>query len=284
MLYLDNFTFPDHEQEVSFFMSIKRTCYTSYYPFQILSQKELRRLDCEPITILYGGNGSGKTTVLNIIAEKLKLKREAAFNHSSFFEEYVSMCSAECQEEPPKDSRIITSDDVFDFMLNIRTLNEGIDTKRDVLFDEYLESKYSEFTFQSLADYDQLKRVNLAKSKSQSKFVKKLLMNNIRERSNGESAFMYFTDRIKENALYLLDEPENSLSAKRQLELVNFLEDSARFFNCQFVISTHSPFLLSLKGAKIYDMDEIPVTIKPWTKLETIQVFYNFFKEHEKEF
>lgn len=284
MLYLDNFTFPDHEQEVSFFMSIKRTCYTSYYPFQILSQKELRRLDCEPITILYGGNGSGKTTVLNIIAEKLKLKREAAFNHSSFFEEYVSMCSAECQEEPPKDSRIITSDDVFDFMLNIRTLNEGIDTKRDVLFDEYLESKYSEFTFQSLADYDQLKRVNLAKSKSQSKFVKKLLMNNIRERSNGESAFMYFTDRIKENALYLLDEPENSLSAKRQLELVNFLEDSARFFNCQFVISTHSPFLLSLKGAKIYDMDEIPVTIKSWTKLETIQVFYNFFKEHEKEF
>ncbi|MBE6033895.1 MAG: ATP-binding cassette domain-containing protein [Clostridiales bacterium] len=284
MLYLDNFTFPDHEQEVSFFMSIKRTCYTSYYPFQILSQKELRRLDCEPITILYGGNGSGKTTVLNIIAEKLKLKREAAFNHSSFFEEYVSMCSAEFQEEPPKDSRIITSDDVFDFMLNIRTLNEGIDTKRDVLFDEYLESKYSEFTFQSLADYDQLKRVNLAKSKSQSKFVKKLLMNNIRERSNGESAFMYFTDRIKENALYLLDEPENSLSAKRQLELVNFLEDSARFFNCQFVISTHSPFLLSLKGAKIYDMDEIPVTIKSWTKLETIQVFYNFFKEHEKEF
>mgnify|MGYP006990124335 CR=1 FL=1 len=37
-------------------------------------------------------------------------------------------------------------------------------------------------------------------------------MDNVREHSNGESAFLYFTDKIKENGLYLLDEPENSLS------------------------------------------------------------------------
>ncbi len=33
----------------------------------------------------------------------------------------------------PENSRIITSDDVFDYMLNIRTFNEGIDQKREEL-------------------------------------------------------------------------------------------------------------------------------------------------------
>ena len=63
------------------------------------------------------------------------------------------------------------------------------------------------------------------------------MMDNVREYSNGESAFHYFAEKIGENALFLLDEPENSLSPERQQELVRFLEDSARFFGCQFVIS-----------------------------------------------
>ncbi|MFA5636465.1 MAG: ATP-binding protein, partial [Anaerovoracaceae bacterium] len=64
-MYLDVFTFPDSEREFGFFMGVKRTCYDSFYPFQILSGCGLERIDFEPITILYGGNGSGKTTALN---------------------------------------------------------------------------------------------------------------------------------------------------------------------------------------------------------------------------
>ena len=88
----------------------------------------------------------------------------------------------------------------------------------------------------------------------------------------------------KENSLYLLDEPENSLSPVRQQELVRFIEDSVRFYGCQFVISTHSPFVLSMKGAKIYDLDEDPVDVKHWTELENIKAYYKFFKKHEHEF
>ena len=47
----------------------------------------------------------------------------------------------------------------------------------------------------------------------------------------------YYTERITENALYLIDEPENSLSAVFQQELAAFLADSARFFGCQLVIA-----------------------------------------------
>jgi len=136
----------------------------------------------------------------------------------------------------------------------------------------------------SIADYEQLKKINAARSKTQSRFVRNQLIDNVREYSNGESAFLYFTEKIEENGLYLLDEPENSLSPERQMELAKFIEDSARFFGCQFIISTHSPFLLAIHGAKIYDLDENPVDVKRWTDLKNMRIYYEFFKKHEKEF
>lgn len=283
-MYVSQFTFPDAEQEFDFFLSIQRKCYDSFYPFQILSKNQLRVLDFEPITILYGGNGSGKTTALNIIAEKLNLGRDALFNRSVFFEDYIRMCNYETEESVPRQSRIITSDDVFDYMLNLRMINDGISTKREELFDDYLDAKYSNFQMKSLDDYEQLKKVNLARRKTQSKFVRANLMGDVREHSNGESAFIYFAEKIKDGGLYLLDEPENSLSPEKQQELLRFLEDSVRFFGCQFVIATHSPFLLSLKGAKIYDLDENPVDVKKWTNLANVRAYYEFFKKHEHEF
>ncbi len=284
MIYLQSVTFPSADMEFDFFLSIKRTCYDSFYPFKILSKSDLDRLDFEPVTILYGGNGSGKSTALNVIAEKTGINRDSIYNKSNFFPDYVKLCNMNTEEDIPEKSRIITSDDVFDYMLNIRNLNEGIDAKREELFDEYLDAKYSQFQMKSLADYEQLKKVNNARRKTQSRFVRSELIDNVREYSNGESAFLYFTEKIGEGGLYLLDEPENSLSPKRQMELVDFLEESARFYSCQFIISTHSPFLLAMRGAKIYNLDENPVTVKRWTDLENVRTYYDFFKAHDKEF
>ena len=258
--------------------------YDTFYPFQVLSKHGLTRLDFEPVTILYGGNGSGKTTALNVIAEKLALDRDTLYNRSNFFEDYTGMCDYEEELPVPKESRIITSDDVFDFMLNLRSINDGINLKREQLFADYLEDKYSHFQMKSLEDYERLKKVNMAKRKTQSRYVRENLMDNVREHSNGESAFIYFSEKINENGLYLLDEPENSLSPERQQELLRFLQDSARFFGCQFIIATHSPFLLSMNGAKIYDMDEEPVDVKRWTELDNVRAYYDFFKKHEHEF
>ncbi len=279
MVYLSTFKFPHVELEYDFIMGQKRTCYDTYYPFQVLSKHNLLRLDFEPVTILYGGNGSGKTTALNVIAEKTGLLRDTLYNRSNFFEDYTKMCSYEEELKIPEGSRIITSDDVFDFMLDLRSINDGISRKRDELLEEYLDIKYSNFRVKSLEDFDHLKKVVSSRRNTQSGYIR-----NVREHSNGESAFLYFADKIRENCLYLLDEPENSLSPEKQQELLKFLEDSARFFGCQFVIATHSPFLLSMKGAKIYDMDEETVDVKRWSELKNVRAYYEFFKMHEREF
>ena len=99
-----------------------------------------------------------------------------------------------------------------------------------------------------------------------------------------ETALQYFNARLKNDTLYCLDEPENSLSPKMQLELVKRLEEKAYYCGCQFIIATHSPFLLALDGAKIYDLDSSPVETKKWWELENTQIYYEFFKKHEKLF
>ena len=287
MVYLEWFRFPNADQEWSFFMDkpeLKRTCYDSCYPFQVLAGR-LERLELEPITILYGGNGSGKTTALNVMAAALGLERDSPYNQSSFFPDYVALCRhGSAQRKLPGASRAITSDDVFDYMLDLRALNQGIDQAREERFQEYLDAKYADFQMRSLEDYQRLKQVNAARRKTQSQYVRSTLMDNVRERSNGESAFRYFTEQIRDGGLYLLDEPENSLSPARQLELARFLVDSARFYRCQLVISTHSPFLLAMEGARVYDLDRTPAQVRRWTELSNVRAYYDFFRAHEQEF
>ncbi len=284
MVYLDSITFPSQDEEWSFRMSVKRTCYNTLYPFYTLAKTGLERIDFEPVTILYGGNGSGKTTALNIIAEKLGVQRSAPYNRSNFFEDYVRMCRVQLEEAIPPHSRIVTSDDVFDYMLSIRSLNEGVDRKKELLFDEHYEARHSTFRLRSLEDYEALKKQNSARRRTQSAFVREQVMENVPEQSNGESASFYFKQRIEADALYLLDEPENSLSAARQIELAGYLQESARYMGCQLIISTHSPFLLAIKSAKIYDLDARPADFKKWTQLEAVRAYHDFFERHREVF
>ena len=169
-------------------------------------------------------------------------------------------------------------------MLDVRCINDGIDLTRAQMLDKYVVDRHTPYQLKSLDDYDEFKRHSDAKRKTQSSFVRDRLMRNVTERSNGESAMVYFTDSIKENALYLLDEPENSLSAEPQLDLCRYIEDSVRHVGCQFIITTHSPFLLSCPHAVIYDVDSDPPCKKDWTSLKNVRTYYNLFRTHASAF
>ena len=283
-MFLSAFYFPGEEAESDFLFGLKTTYDQSVYPYGVLPKAGLNEIIFRPVTILYGGNGSGKSTALNVIAEKLRLTRSSPYNRSRFFEDFVDGCKATLEEAVPRESRIITSDDVFDMMLDIRAINEGIDRKRKTLTKDYYALKQERFKVRSLDDLEHLQRINQARRKTMSRFIEGESGKSIRERSNGESALMYFQSKIEMDTLCLLDEPENSLSPENQLILADFLAESVRYCGNQLVISTHSPFLLALPGAKIIDLDDRSRVAESWTKLKNPRVYFDFFKKHAREF
>ena len=288
MIYLTRFDLPGEEQETEYKLvgspELDWSCYSgSGYPFGVFPQKLFDSVSFDSSVVIFcGENGSGKSTLLNVISEKLNIKRDTAFNKSPNFGKFVSMCKADLKKQP-ENAAIITSDSVFDFLLDIRAVNDGLQSSRQTAFDTYSEQKrYLQsdgYTMKSLDDYDELKKYNEIRRISMPEYVRRRVGRDVIMHSNGESALDIFEHAIKENALYLLDEPENSLSASHQSGLAKYISDSARFYNCQFIISSHSPFLLSLKEAQIYDLDAYPVKVKKWTELECIKEYARIFKD-----
>ena len=283
-MYLKSFNLASENMEYDLLVDFSnRRLYDSLYPFRIFTNKKLERLSFENITIFYGNNGSGKSTLLNIVAETLGAVRKTEIDKGDCFYAYVKVCKYDMAREKPLEIKIVTSDDIFDYLLDIRSINAKVNRTRETLSSEYLKYK-SDNGHVEFNDYETLKKKSDAKNKTMASYIRERLSKNIAEQSNGESALMFWEKEINENSLYILDEPENSLSAENQLKLKKFIEESVRFFGCQFIISTHSPFLLGLTEAKIYDLDTVPVCVKDWTKLENVKIYHDFFKENESSF
>ena len=74
------------------------------------------------------------------------------------------------------------------------------------------------------------------------------------------------------------------LKGKDENILKEEINKMVRLLGCQFIIATHSPFMLGTLNAKIYNLDAREYEVTPWYKLENVRYFYDFFKKHEKEF
>lgn len=273
MLYLKKFQLLDNED-------------WSGYPFHIFLEKELFNIEFYPITIFYGDNGSGKSTLLNIITETINkdkkiISRKTPLVKSDYFDMYTNKCKYYLENNIPLGSKIIFSEDIFENILSKRIENQKKNNQREELENQYIRYKYNPINYTSLED---LSISVETRNKTQSKFIKSRITENAREFSNGQTSLAFFEKELKENSLYLLDEPENSMSPKFQVELIQLISELGRFFKCQFIIATHSPFLLSIPNAKIYDLDVIPVKTKKWYELENIKIYYNFFKENRNKF
>ena len=266
------------------------------YPFGLFPERSrgMRELVLEfnsPITILYGGNGSGKTTILNLIAESIKAMRHSAFNKSGLFYDYLNSCNTETGEQCRK-MMIITSDDVFDYLQRQRRKFEAFNEQRSRFSDEMsrrraVYKEEAELGKGVSVDFDDPesiesfhKRCAIMKNTNSMLIVKKMGIDQ-KGQSNGETAIDFFTDQITPGGLYLLDEPENSLSPKMQLALMDFISMMADEFDCQFIIASHSPFFIGMNYASVYNLDADIIDICDWTELESIQVYRDFFRRLE---
>lgn len=108
-MYIVNFTLPSFDEEFNVLyhpdgphLGHMKCNNGNMYPFNIFPER-IERMGAlsidftSPITILYGNNGSGKTTILNLIAEYLNAARHSAFNKSGLFYNYLELCEGEME-------------------------------------------------------------------------------------------------------------------------------------------------------------------------------------------
>lgn len=265
----------------SFKLSDRLVSNPNIYPYNVFRGKYIEPFVFAPITVFYGNNGSGKSTLLNVIANTLGLKGKEYATSNSYGEvDYCGAFSQECSyglgeddsgqeiKSLPKNSRYIKSEDI---LYEIKKIQQ-----RQVLSDGM--------------EYDYVKKgMSLSEAKRflSSKEGRKqegYIMFAQEKYSNGETSLQYFEEYLQPNALYLLDEPEVSLSPANQVALAEEINKMARLLQCQFIIATHSPFMLGTLNSKIYNIDTKEYDIAKWSELENVRYFYDFFKRHEKEF
>ena len=269
MIYISSFKVSEH-----------RTTNPNLYPHKVFRNKNIYPFVFAPITIFYGNNGSGKSTLLNLIAHKIQAKGYAEFVAAKFsMDEFVSECVLEYGEDDygrklqlPKGSLYMKSEDI---LYEVKKVEQ----------ESALENGYI---------YDEIRLHNLTKeaaiNKLHSPVVKggpsrlACILFNQEKYSNGETAMQVLEECLTPDNLYLIDEPEVSLSPANQVKLAEEINMMARLLNCQFIIATHSPFMLGTLNAKIYNIDDECMDEARWQDLENVRYFYDFFKKHETEF
>lgn len=270
MVYLSSFLFSEESVDNP-----------NIYPYNVFAGKAERRLYFGPVTMLYGNNASGKSTVLNIIANKLKLQGQEyaasnRFGRVLYFERFVEECRFTLGEredggtfrEIPRGSRYIKSEDI---LYEIKKIQQEQVLQDGYVYEHVRRGMDKEAVRGALDSWGTRQKLeNLVYA--QEKY------------SNGETTLQMLEDFIEPDGLYLLDEPEVSLSPENQVALAEKLNRMARFLGCQFIVATHSPFVLGTLQGRIYDLDSREWEEKEWTELENVRYFWRFFEGRRGEF
>ncbi|WP_080848201.1 AAA family ATPase [Cytobacillus gottheilii] len=249
------------------------------YPYNVFRKITGEVFVFKNITVLYGNNGSGKSTLLNLMANKLNISgaEELTNNgYNTYPTDYMMECSYSLGEmmsdgesdQIPANSQYIKSEDI---LYEIKKIQQEAVLKEGYLY-QHSKLGYTKENLEMLKDSSKMyKEIEIRKFANE-------------KYSNGETSMQIFDEYLAPDGLFLLDEPETSLSPTNQILLAEEINKLARFFNCQFIIATHSPFMLGTLDTKIYNLDAPLLRTDSWTELENVRYFYDFFRERKSEF
>lgn len=209
----------------TFKLSSKILSNPNIYPYNVFAGKDEKCFVFDKITVFYGNNACGKSSLLNIIANRLNIigKEEVPGSfRKSYFQEFLSECSYDFGENElggirhfiPKSSRYIKSEDI---MYEIKKVQQDGVLRRGYIYEQAEKGCTYEELEKLKNSYKMEKQIERIKF-SQEKY------------SNGETSLQMFEDWLQADALYLLDEPEVSLSPQNQVLLADKINYGARFF------------------------------------------------------
>ena len=186
------------------------------YPYNIPAVKQIEKLHLNTqVTFVVGENGTGKSTIVEAIAVAAGFPSEGGTKNMLF-------------------STYNSTSNLHDSLKLIR----GSRREKDGYFLR-AESFYNVASFMEEPN-----------PKGPLRYGGKIM----HDQSHGESFMWLINNRFYGNGLYILDEPEAALSPQRQLSLMVAINNLIKK-GSQFIISTHSPILLSYPEATIYQLN-----------------------------
>lgn len=215
------------------------------FPFNIPAVRFARNISLDnKVTIFVGDNGSGKSTLLESMALYLNLPLIGGHigSHEGF--EAAGILRPFIQVEWKRQTAkgfFFRAEDFSDFINSVQNDNRKIAGDLSELkgvVDDAIIKKMSDSMNYSLRE------------------MRKNYGENMQAFSHGEAYLKIMQTRIGDKGIYLLDEPEAALSPLKQLSLIFLIIEILKKGNTQFIISTHSPILMGIPDAAIYEIQD----------------------------
>lgn len=215
------------------------------FPFNIAAVKWAKQISLHPkVTIFIGDNGCGKSTLMETIALKLNLpliggyiNAHAGFDAATLLQPYTEI---EWKRQTHT-GFFFRAEDFSDFINSVeneqRKIGEDLRELKGVVDDSIIKE---------MSD-----NMNYALNR-----MRKDYGENMQAFSHGEAYLKILQTRIGNKGIFLLDEPEAALSPLKQLSLIFLITEIIKNKNTQFIISTHSPILMGIPDAWIYEIKE----------------------------
>jgi predicted ATPase len=240
------------------------------FPLSIPAFRELKSLDfTSPITVFVGENGSGKSTLLKALALKINLPAIGSTDLEqddtlSGFRSFSDGIYSVWNRTKTYRGFFFRAEDYFGFVKRLRSIDQEL--KGDIVDFEKNLSGYG----LKVA----IGAIHGQKDALQRKY------GDLTQVSHGEGFLKVLQNRIQPEGIYLIDEPEAALSPQRQLALFSMIKNLAANENCQFIIATHSPILMSLPEARILQFDDQVHEVKV-EETEHFTIMKNFLNNPE---